>query len=635
MSVRTEELLKRAVAAHLGGQPGDAFALYQAFLGENPCDFRALHLAGAVAFQLERMDESASLLRRAVRVRPDSGSTVMCLGLACAALGLDGEAEQNLKAGLALEPRNPEAWVNLGGFLVTTGRNPEALSCYRRALQLRPGYAAALTGIAEVYKCDGHAAEAVGAYALALKADPGGTTAGLGLVQALQSCNRIPESLAQCDRLLAAHPRHVRARSSRLFLLNYLSGATQEQLFGEHRAFGGLFPAASPRVFPKDRDPGRRLRVAFLSPDLRAHSVAFFLEPLVANLDRGAFEIVLYHDHVRADGVSERLRSHAALWRNFAGRSDSFVEAAVRGDAPDVIVDLAGHTGQNRVHLFARRLAPVQVTYLGYPNTTGIAEMDYRFTDAIADPRGAADRLHVERLVRFAPCAWAYRPSDEVVRAGAPVPVDLKAATAFGSFNNLCKVNGFTLRLWAGVLGAVAGSRLVLKSFGLDPERMKGVLAGAGIDPLRVLMLPPDPNVTAHMQSYRHMDIALDPYPYGGTTTTCEALWMGRPVVTLAGDRHSSRVGASLLGAVGRGDWVARTEAEYVAIAAKLAADRSRLAMESAGLRDAMLGSALLDHRAQARRFGGALRECWASWCAGERGRAAPAETAGLASALT
>jgi predicted O-linked N-acetylglucosamine transferase (SPINDLY family) len=325
------------------------------------------------------------------------------------------------------------------------------------------------------------------------------------------------------------------------------------------------------------------------------------------------------------DEVSARLRSHAARWRNIAGRPDSVVEKEIRSDAPDVVVDLAGHTGQNRLALFERRLAPVQIAYLGYPNTTGVPAIDFRFTDATADPVGTADALFTERLVRFSTCAWTYAPPAEAVEIDQAPAGGGSSAPSFGSFNNLCKVNDFTLRLWARVLAASPGSRLVLKSLGLEPERVMGSLSAAGIDPSRVSLLQPEPGFGAHLAAYRHIDVALDPFPYCGTTTTCEALWMGRPVVTLKGDRHASRVGASLLGAVGRSRWIAHSPEDYVRIAVGLASDREALRSESAALRAAMEQGALLDHRGQARRFGHALRRCWTQWCEGglERGEQA------------
>jgi protein O-GlcNAc transferase len=638
MSERTEALLGKATAAHLAGRPAAASAMYASVLRENPLDFRALHLGGAAAYQLEQMDLAASLFQRAIRVKPDSGSSLVCLGLALAAIGRIQEAEENLKAGLALDSGNPEAWLNLGGFLMTTGRNPEALGCYRQALKLKPGYAAAFAGLGEVLKADANTAQATAHYLMALKLDPRNAVARLGLIQTLQACNRVQESLRECDRFLTEQPAHVRVRSTRLFLLNYFEDIPVGRLLEEHRIYGRLFPEAPRRRFPNAREPEKRLKVAFLSPDLRGHSISYFLEALLRHLDPVRFEVVLYHDNVRTDSASDRLAARAALWRNFWGRGDGTVEATIRADAPDVIVDLAGHSGQNRLHLFARRLAPVQVTYLGYPNTTGLAEMDYRFTDETADPVGDGDRQCVERLVRFAPCAWCYAPSEEMKGAGRIPSSGEGASIAFGSFNNLCKLTDGTLRLWGRLLAAAEGSRLVLKGFGIEPERVKTRLTAAGIDLARVSLLLPERDVVAHLECYRHLDIALDPSPYGGTTTTCEALWMGRPVITLAGDRHASRVGASLLGAIGRPQWVAASPEEFIRIASGLARDRAELKRESAGLRERMEQSPLFDHAGQAGRFADALRACWRHWCdpqsQPEKGRAAPAvEDAELARA--
>lgn len=617
MSERTEALLQKAVAAHLAGKVGEASELYAQVLRKAPRDFRALHLGGAAAFQMARMPEAERLLRLALGVKPDSGSTSMCLGLVCSALGKDEEAEQFLKAGIALEARNPEAWQNLGSFLLTQGRNAEAMSCFERVRTLKPDSSDAFTGIGSVLKAEGQAVRAVPLFEKALQLLPSNTTARIGLMQALQGSNRITESMAQCERLLEADPGNILVRSSQLFLLNYLPEVDARQLLRAHQDFGRLFPRAARGSPPGPGHGSKRLRIAFLSPDLRWHSVAFFLEPLLEHLDSSLFEVVLYHDHPRVDSMSQRLRSHASLWRNFASRPDGFVEETIRADAPDVLVDLAGHSGQNRVHLFARRLAPVQVTYLGYPNTTGVAEMDYRFTDAIADPEGDADLLSSEGLVRFSPCAWSYNPPPEA-RAMDPIaPSGAGTVTTFGSFNNAGKLNERTLRLWARVLEAVPGSRLVLKSFGMDQDRLRPRARSAGIDVARLDLLSAEPTVEAHLASYGRIDIALDPTPYCGTTTTCEALWMGRPVISLSGDRHASRVGASLLRAIDRPEWVAAREEDLVRIAAGLASDRTLLRAESASLRRRLESSVLMDHAGQARRFEAALRHCWTNWCGG------------------
>jgi predicted O-linked N-acetylglucosamine transferase (SPINDLY family) len=615
MSERSEKLFAAAVAEHLAGRPASALPLYVRMLAAAPDDFRALHLGAAAAYQCERLEQAVAWFGRALVMRPQSGVTRIGLGLALAAAGRNVEAESQLRVGIGLEKGNPEAWLNFGSFLLTTGRLPEALRSFRRAVELRPDYAAAWTGIGTVAQASGQAADALASFRTGLRFDPASETAALGLVQALQSLHRVPEALAECDRLLAARPLGRQAASHRLFLLNYLDDIDPAAHFAEHTAFGARWPVPPAPQFAQSREPDRPIRLAFLSPDLRTHSVACFLEPLLAALDRREFEVLLYHDHSSVDAVSARLRRSAQLWRNYCGQPDSVVEARIRADAPDVLIDLAGHSGHNRLPLFARRLAPVQITYLGYPNTTGLTAMDYRFTDARADPVGAADRQYTERLVRFADCAWSYAPpavADPIIPVAGG-----RDRIAFGSFNSLSKVNATTLRLWGAVLAQVPGSRLVLKSFGLEPEPLTARLREAGIDPGRVELLLPEREVSAHLARYREIDIALDPFPYGGTTTTCEALWMGRPVVTLRGDRPASRVGASLLAAIGKPEWVASTPEEFQQIAVGLANDRSRLRTESAGLRSALQASPLLDHAGQGRRFGAAVRACWREWCVG------------------
>jgi predicted O-linked N-acetylglucosamine transferase (SPINDLY family) len=364
--------------------------------------------------------------------------------------------------------------------------------------------------------------------------------------------------------------------------------------------------------------PARRLKLAFFSPDLRSHSVAYFLEPLLTHLDRSEFEVILYHDHFIVDATSERLRVHSDLWRNLVGLQDDAAEALILGDEPDVLIDLAGHTGLNRLPLVARRLAPVQVSYLGYPNTVGIGAMDYRLVDSVTDPVGAADRLHTERLIRFAPTAWSYSPPAEAPEPAAP-PSACGSPITFCCFNNFSKVTDAALRAWSRLLLRVPGSRLRLKSTGLgEPGIAASVrtrLKESGLDAERVEIAGHTPSVAAHLALYRDVDVALDTFPYNGTTTTCEALWMGVPVVTLAGDRHASRVGDSLLTAIGRPEWITWDWDGYVAAAAAVAEDSARRLSLARKLRGEMRASALLDHQGNAAKFGAAIRQAWASWC--------------------
>jgi len=599
-----------AYAHHQAGRIVQAVTIYRRLRMAAPRDYRVLHVGGAALFQLDQPAEAVEWLNLAARQQPRSGATRMCLGLALAKLGRTDRAEEQLREAVRLDPANAEAVGNLGSFLLLSGHTDEALASLRRSVELRPADPHAWSSLGSALLATGRAAEALAAQDRALAADPGHAKARSARAQALYACHRLPEAIAEFERVVAGHPKEYEAQSFRLLLLHYLDDLPRERLAAEHVAYG-LTVAPAIRTLPRRTD-ARRLRVAFFSPDFRTHSVAFFLEPLLEQLDPEEFEVVLYHDHFTIDATSERLKARAALWRNFVGRPDALVEAQVLTDAPDMLIDLAGHTGFNRMPLLARRLAPVQLSYLGYPDTTGLAAMDYRLTDALADPPGETEPLHTEKLVRFAPTAWCYRPPVQAPEVTVPpVAKPPGRGVTFGSFNNLNKLTPGTLRLWARVLAATPGSRLLIKGFTPEPERLLAEARAAGLPTERVVLTPPLAAMADHLGTYHQVDIALDPFPYHGTTTTCEALWMGRPVVTLAGDRHASRVGVSLLTATGQPDCVAATTDDYVRIAAALATNPVALAARCAGLRPALLASPLLDHAGQARRLGAALRRCW------------------------
>jgi len=635
MLCKTQTLrLQRAARLQIENRFDEASKIYEQLHASAPADFQVNHLLGVLRQQQGRPAEAVALLARARRSAPLSASTVMCLGLALDALGRNEEAGKMLRLSVALDPKCAEGFVNLGSHCGKLGQAEEAIAQYRHALGLRPDYPQAWTGLGTVLHLAGRSGEAESCHSRALQLDAKDRQAHFGRGQARQAMNRTDEALSDFDAHLVLRPEHNEARSFRLFLLNYRDELSREAVFAEHLAYGrsvgdSLHGRPPPPPFAQSPDPGRRIRLAFLSPDMRGHSVSYFLEPLLQRINRRDFEVILYHDHFSVDAVSERFRDGADLWRKISGQADNVVEETIRADRPDVLVDLAGHTGFNRLELFARRLAPVQITYLGYPNTTGLPAMDYRFTDAIADPPGEADGLCVERLVRFAPTAWAYLPPP-----AAPAPARVGEGPAggitFGSFNVLSKAGAGTLRLWRSVLDAVPGSRLLVKSSGMDPDYWMKRLTGAGLPAGRVELLPMTPGIPEHLACYGRMDIALDCFPYQGTTTTCEALWMGVPVVTLAGDRHASRVGASLLTAAGHPEWIASSPEEYARIAARLSADPDRLRALRTGLRDDLLGSPLMDYGAQAAHFGAAVRSCWAAWCALHAPKAEEPVAAGL-----
>ncbi len=645
-------LLQQATVHHRAGRLTEAAALYRRLQVAAPQNFDVLHLSGLVALQQGAHREAADLLHKALKRNPTSAVCAMRLGVTCYSLGELILAERYLRQAIKHDQKLPEAWCNLAITLTALGRLPEARAAYETALKLKPdypevhdrlgalacrtdGFGAAVPHFRRVTELEpknvtawanlgaslaqsGGTDEALVCFERALAINPSHPLALTARSLAWQLIYRIPEAVAGYAEVIEKFPAHFEARSARLLAQHYLDNVDRAALFTEHEAFGFACGETVPVQMVNTAEPERRLRVAFLSADLRRHSVAYFLEPLLAHLDPEKFEVYLYHDHPQVDEMSAKLRARAALWRNFSGQGSMAVETSIRGDAPDILVDLGGHTGINRLPLFARRLAPVQVTWLGYPDTTGLRAMDYRFVDAVTDPIGEAEAFHTEKLVRFAETAWTYQAPIDAPEPAEPPSISGQPVT-FGCFNNFAKVSDSTLAGWAKILAALPESRLLLKGHGLsDPglaAALRSRLAKLGVAEERVELLGRTPGIVAHLELYSRMDVALDTFPYHGTTTTCEALWMGLPVVTLAGDRHASRVGVSLLRAIRRSEWVASDWDEYTSIAVNLAKDVAGRKELRRNLRGEMRQSPLLDHAGQASRFGSALRDCWRKWC--------------------
>ncbi|MGI9342155.1 MAG: hypothetical protein ACR2QV_04855 [Gammaproteobacteria bacterium] len=355
-----------------------------------------------------------------------------------------------------------------------------------------------------------------------------------------------------------------------------------------------------------------------MSPDFTSHSVSHFTRKLIAVHDRSRVEVCCYFAKAKRDEITDEIEARADRWRVIVGMTDDEVVAQIRDDRIDILIDLAGHTAQNRLLVFARRAAPVQVSWLGYPNTTGLSAMDYRVTDAIADPPGADDRWYSERLVRL-PDGFLCYQSDQPEPAVAAAPCVERGHVTFGSFNNLPKLTADVVQTWSRILKAIPGSRLLLKSSALADERARSRIidefGAQGIPAARLELLGLIPGRQQHLAAYAGIDVALDTYPYNGTTTTCEALWMGVPVVALRGNRHSGRVGASILHHAGLPELVADTEDDYVEIAISLARDPQRIVGMRERLRPMMRDSCLMDTPRFARSLETAYRDVWAAWC--------------------
>lgn len=612
--------LNEAIAHHNAGRFDRAESIYSQLAPLAPNSPMLFQLRGQTAEQQGRIEDAIQYYSRACRLDPAAVTTAVRLSGALIALGRVDDAGEVMAAMTRKSPGNPEAWNGLGFVFKLKARLPEAVACHEKAVALNPRYVAGLCHLGLTLGSMGRNSEAVAQFERALAIEPGSTLARYGRAQTLHKVYRLEESVAEYEAVLRATPQNIDARSYRLFVLEHLESVTPEQLFLEHRAYGRAVGSARADYSGHDFSPERRLRVGIVSPDLRNHSCAYFLEPLLTHLDREQFELFLYHDHFVDDATSARLRKLCSAWRHIVGQSHESVERLLRADKLDVAIDLAGHVGNSiRLPVFARRIAPVQITYLGYPDTTGVPAMDFRLTDPVADPAGEADAFATEKLVRFSSVAWAYQAPAETPDV-APLPCASSAGIVFGCFNNPTKFSETLYRSWAEILRRVPGSKLLLKGRDLEEPTVRALLdermRSAGVPLERVEWIPRTRGTREHLEQYFRVDIALDTFPYNGTTTTCEALWMGRPVVTLAGNRHAARVGASLLTAIGHPELVAATTDEYVGTAVALASTPDALAAVSARLRADMGNSALCDHAAQSSRFAAALRACWRGRCA-------------------
>ena len=590
---------KKALESFQAKRYDEAWALYQALCQADRLDADARLMCGVIAGLRGDRVGAEAFCRQALALDSKLATAHFNLGIALRSQGKFAEACQSFRRATALLPNYSEAMDALAHAYISLNDLPAAVQVLNEIVSIWPNKAETHSNLGTVYQAMGRAQDAIAAYETALKINPrleaalnslGNAYLGQGDFEQAERCYR------QC---LAATPGDLQARSNLLMLLNYLPDADAARVFAEHLEWGRVAESRIPRLEPAapDRDPQRRVRVGYVSLDLREHSVASFIEPVLRHHDRRRFEVCCYSSLPVADETTLRIRASVDVWRDIDKLSDGEAARLIRDDRIDILVDLSGHTSGGRLGIFAARPAPVQMTWLGYPNTTGLRTIDYRITDGVADPAGE-DAYYSETLLRLDGCFLSYRPGAE-----APGPEALPALAnghvTFGSFNNFSKINPGVLELWAGVLKQVPGSRLLLKCPALTDafvqRRVSDALQALGIDAERVDLLGHTRTRQEHLALYARVDIALDTFPYNGTTTTCEALWMGVPVLSLAGKHHAGRVGASLLSAAGLADWLADTPESFVAIAQARAADVAGLDRLRGSLRGQLAGSSLCD----------------------------------------
>jgi protein O-GlcNAc transferase len=619
-----------ALLGMLAGMFGDFQIAIDHFLKalvRDPNNADLYHNLGETYRHLEDTAKALPCFAKAIELRPElymAYRNAADTALAASEKAQTPEHARELKR-LALQYRR-----TLGTQLHKV-RHPEALGVLREALEIDPFDAETLRNLGNCLHDHGMLSESVEMFRRAIAVKPEDANSFSNLGTSLYSLRRWEEADDAFRRALELDPNHKVARANlvtcNLMHFLYEDATTPDEIYAQHRRWGEAIAAelaataaAESKAFANSRDPDRRLRIGFLSGDFRDHPVAQFFRPLLAHHDPSAIEIYCYAERERTDAYSPVLQQTGGIWRiQSMAESDAALRAQLRADQIDIAIDLSGQTGGTRLRALAVRATPVTASWLGYPATTGLATIDWRITDALADPPGY-ERYHVEKLMRIPDGFLCYQPRAENIVPVAPVPAVLRGAITFGSFNNVMKLTPRTVDCWSEILKAVPTARLVLKAGFLADAEVRASLAqqfaAQGVDPQRIELRPHLSESSTHLASYGEIDIALDPLIYNGTTTTCEALWMGVPVISLIGDRHAARVGFDLLSRVGFSELAVPDRSGYVALAVSLANDWPRLQRIRGELRDRMLRSPLCNPTRFARQFEAGLRDMWQRWCA-------------------
>lgn len=600
-------------------RPDAALASFDAALAIDPGYAAALNNRGAA--QLALGDAAAALASHdaALAIQPGLADALSNRGNALQQLGRLGEALDSYAQALALAAGDARILNNQAKVLLGLGRAEEALHVLDRALAAAPLLANAHDNRGNALKQLGRLDGALASYERALAIDPDFVPALGNRAIVLMNLKRHDEALASYRRATALDPGNAHIASNALFAAQHAGNADGAELLQRHRAFGARFEAplrAGWQRHANARVPQRKLRVGFVSGDLRDHPVGYFIAPVWRALDRRQLEIIAYHSGPLEDSWSQVLRDASDGWVNAAALSDDALAARIRDDGIDILVDLSGHTAHQRLLAFARKPAPLQASWIGYPATTGLHGIDYYFVNRHCAPPGMLDAQFVEKLVRL-PAPAPFMPPPDSPQPG-PLPALRQGCVTFGSFNRIDKAGDAALALWAEVLAAVPGSRLVIGNSSNAALRatLARHFAQLGVAPERLQFLPPVP-LADYLRLHDRIDIILDTFPYTGGTTTRFALWMGVPVLTLAGPSLPQRQGAGIVRAAGLDEWAVDTPAAYVAQACRAAADLPALAALRAGMRARIEQGPLIDPSIISRGLESALRTMWIRWCAG------------------
>ncbi len=629
------------------GELEQAIAVYR----RAPIRASTLNNLGSALFRSGRVEEAIAVCRRAIEIEPDFAAAYNNLGLALTSSRRLDEAVDVLRQAVNLRPDFAEAWynlanafnkradfsgaiaayrravnlrtdwaeahINLGNALHSLREFEAAADCYQRALDLEPTHVDGLNNLGSVQRDLGCVDEAIASFRRCIALRPDFHVAHCNLGNVLRDTGQIEQAVNAYRRAVELRPTDTISHSNLAYAVHFHPEYDGAAILAENVRWHAAHAAdlcGQSVPYLNHRDPERRLRIGYVGADFRDHCQSLFTIPLLSRHDHEGFEITCYANLTRPDAVTQRIRSYADRWRVIAGRSDSEVAEEIRADQVDILVDLTMHMSNGRPLLFARRPAPVQVAYLAYPGTTGLAAIDYRLTDPYLDPFGESDCDYVEKLLRLPETFWCYDPLTDVPSRG-PLPAAAAGRVTFGCLNNFSKVNATTLQLWTRVMQTVDDSRLLLLSpRGGHRARLLQTFEQAGIDSARIEFAEYRPR-SQYLELYRRIDLGLDTVPYNGHTTSLDSLWMGVPVVTRVGHTAVGRAGWSQLSNLGLTELAAWNDDDFVMIASDIARDLPHLTQLRATLRDRMQASPLMNASRFASHVEAAYRAMWREWC--------------------
>jgi len=630
------EILRRSVAAAPSAAPyhnnlamvlqelgrtEEALAEYSIVLRLRPGHADAWLAAGVCLGKLNRIAEAENSIRRAIALRPVFPQAHNNLGAMLRLQKRDEESAAAFQSAYAQAPNDGSINTNLGSALCAIGRFDEARQACQRATELAPNLSVAWLNLATVLSKQRLIDQSIQHARKALELDPNNVDAMVILASGLSDQGLIDEVLPIFRRAIALEPPVQNASSNYVYALHFAPGLDPIEIRREHEKWDARFARplmpANP-TWPNVRDPNRRLRIGYVGPTFRTHVVGLYFEPLLEAHDRSAFEIACYSDVSKPDAVTARLRSRTDLWHDTAKLTDAELADQIRNDGIDILIDLNLHMASSRLLAFARKPAPIQICHLGYPATTGLSAMDYAITDVHLDPPGESDQAYTEKRIRLPDSYWCYKPPE-----GCPAVNELPALKngfiTFGSLNNFNKINDHVLALWGQILAANPGSKLALMLEGgasANPSLLKRLDEKHCIPSNRLLIFQ-RADRAKYMGMYHQIDMALDPFPYAGHTTSFDSTWMGLPLITMPGRTSVSRAGVTVLSNIGMTELIAHSPEDYLSLATQLAKDVPRLVELRATLREQVARSPLTDAKRYARNFENALRTAWAAWSVG------------------